>query len=139
MEFWFICKICAIIQEKWVFLWLWKVLFFISMGHNLLGKIIKSRKDHFKEPTLTSEKTWNIENMKVKIGLIWQCVLHIYQHCHYILMKLRLYALKTVIIFIVQLLQCFWITLFSYFCLIFFSLCPIIEISALFFKFVFYH
>ena len=75
MGFSFLCKICAIIQEKWVFLWLWKVLFFDSMGQNLLGKIIKSWKDHFKEPFLTSEKKWNIENMKVRIGLIWQCVL----------------------------------------------------------------
>ena len=46
------------------------VLFFVSMGQNLLGKTIKSRKDHFKEPFLTSEKKLNIENMKVRIGLI---------------------------------------------------------------------
>ena len=45
------------------------------MGQNLLGKTIKSRTDHLKEPFLTSEKKWNIENMNVRIGLIWQCVL----------------------------------------------------------------
>ena len=78
MGIWFLCKICAIIQEKWVFLWLWKVLFLDSMGQNLLGKIIKSGKDHFKDPFLTSEKKCNFENMKVRIGLIWQCVLYKY-------------------------------------------------------------
>ena len=44
MGFWLLYKICAISQEKWVFLWLWKVLFLGSMGQNLLGKTIKCRK-----------------------------------------------------------------------------------------------
>ena len=33
-----------------------KVLFLVSMGQNLLGKTIKSRTDHLKEPFLTSDK-----------------------------------------------------------------------------------
>ena len=49
--------------------------FYMKKLQNLLGKTIKSRKDHLKEPFLSSEKKWNIENMKAKIGLIWQCVL----------------------------------------------------------------
>ena len=36
----FICKVCTIVLENWAFLWLWKVLFLVSMGQNLLGKII---------------------------------------------------------------------------------------------------
>ena len=44
------------------------------MGQNLLGKTIKSRTDHLKELFFTSEKKWNFENMNVRIGLIWQCV-----------------------------------------------------------------
>ena len=73
MGFWFLYKICAIVQAKWIFLWLLKIIFFVFRVHNFYGKIIKSRKKHFKEPLLTIEKIWNIENLKVKICLIWQC------------------------------------------------------------------
>jgi len=45
-------------------------IFLDSMGQNLSGKIIKSGKDQFKDPFLTSEKNFNFENMKVRIGLI---------------------------------------------------------------------
>ena len=65
----FICKVCTIVLENWAFLWLWKVLFLVSMGQNLLGKTIKSRTDHLKEPFLTSEKN---EILKIWIWeLVW--------------------------------------------------------------------
>ena len=76
MGFWVLYKICAIVQAKWVFLWLPKLIFSVLRAHKIYGKIIKSRKNHFKEPLLTIEKIWNIENLKVKICLIWQCVLN---------------------------------------------------------------
>ena len=47
-----------------------KGTFLVSMGQNLLEKIITSVKDRFKDPLLTSEKKCNFENMKVRIGLI---------------------------------------------------------------------
>ena len=64
MGIWFLCKICAIIQEKWAFLWLWKVLFLDSMGQNLLGKIIKSEKIILKNPFKFWEKIkyWKYES-----------------------------------------------------------------------------
>ena len=71
MEFWLLYKIFSISQEKWVFLWLWKVLFLGSMGQNLLGKTIKSRKDHFKEPFWTSEKKWNLTVWLMHRVIFW--------------------------------------------------------------------
>ena len=45
------------------------------MVHKLYAKTIKSTKDRLKEHFLTSEKKLNIENVKVKICLICQCVI----------------------------------------------------------------
>ena len=77
MGFWVLYKICAIVQAKWVFLWLPKIIFSVLRAHKIYGKIIKSRKNHFKEPLLTIAKIWNIENVNMKIGLIWQCVISV--------------------------------------------------------------
>jgi len=47
-----------------------KCTIFYFYGTKSLSKTIKSRKDNFKEPFLTSEKKFNFENMNVRIGLI---------------------------------------------------------------------